>query len=165
MNVLTNWTAQPKTAWQRVFREGIAPQLSTRGLLALQRGLTLDDPALIQGATTDPPPLRMVQGWPVQAACAVAYAGWQGGDLETVGEVEEFFVRLCWEADKALGEPTVIRYFLNWFDETERGEMRLLLLAEVERALTIRLKRRPAVECAACTAQEATTNLGAGPDW
>jgi hypothetical protein len=123
------------TAWQKIFREAIAPQLSTRALLALKKALAVDDPALIQGATTEPPPLSAVQDWPVEAACAVAFAGWQGEGLATVGEVEDFFARICWGADKALGEPAGCRWFLNWFDETPRGQMRRELLAEIDLAL------------------------------
>jgi hypothetical protein len=123
------------TAWQCSFREGIAPLISTRALLALKRALSQDDPALIQGATTDPPPLQAVQDWPVEAACAVGYAGWQGEGLQTVGEVEDYFANVCFGADKALGEPAGCRWLLNWFDETPRGQMRLALLAEIDLAL------------------------------
>jgi hypothetical protein len=66
------------------------------------------------------------------------HAGWKGDGLQTVADVEEYFARVCFEADKALGEPTACRYFLNWFDETPRGQMRAQLLSEVERALTER---------------------------
>jgi hypothetical protein len=123
------------TAWQRSFREGIAPLISTRGLQALKRALTQDDPTLLQGATTSPPPLQAVQDWPVEAACAVAYAGWQGEGLQTVGDVEDYFANVCFEADKLLGEPAGCRWFLNWFDETPRGQMRLSLAAEIDLAL------------------------------
>ena len=56
-------------AWRR----GIAPNLSDRGLQALKKALETDDPTLIQGTTTQPPPLQAVQNWPVEAACAVCY--------------------------------------------------------------------------------------------
>ena len=39
-------------AWQKVFRVGIAPQLSTPALIALKRALESDDPRLLQGETT-----------------------------------------------------------------------------------------------------------------
>jgi hypothetical protein len=97
------------TAWQKVFREAIAPQLSTRALLALKKALAVDDPALIQGATTEPPPLSAVRDWPVEAACAVAFAGWQGEGLATVGEVEDFFARICFGADSGPTRPSVSR--------------------------------------------------------
>jgi hypothetical protein len=125
-------------AWQRSFREGIAPLLSTPGLLALKKALAVDDPALIQGATTDPPPLSAVKDWPVEAACAVAYAGWRGKGLETIDQVEDYFVRICFGADKLLGEPAGCRWFLHWFDETPRPQMRLALLAEINLELASR---------------------------
>ena len=53
------------TAWQLVWRHGIAPQLTTTGLLALRQALESDDGRLIQGATTEPPPLQTVLDWPV----------------------------------------------------------------------------------------------------
>jgi hypothetical protein len=85
-----------------------------------------------------PPPLRAVQDWPVEAACAIGYCGWQGEGLERVADVEEFFARLCFQVDENIGEPAACRYFLNWADETPRDQMRPLLLAEVEAALAAR---------------------------
>jgi hypothetical protein len=126
-------------SWRKVWREGLAPQLSPAGLDALRRALVNDDPRLLQGATTSPPPLQCVQEWPVEAACGLGYCGWQGEGLETVAEVEDFFARLCFEADQRLGEPAACRWFLNWFDDTPREEMRSLLLAEVNRTLAQRL--------------------------
>lgn len=125
-------------SWRKVWREGVAPLLSTLSLEALQRALTNDDARLLQGATTTPPPLQCVQDWPVEAACALGYCGWQGEGLETVAEVEEFFARMCFEIDQRLGEPAACRWFLNWFDETPRDEMREQLLAEVSRAVAQR---------------------------
>ncbi len=126
-------------SWRKVWREGMAPQLSPAGLEALRRALMTDDARLLQGATTTPPPLQCVQDWPVEAACVLGYCGWQGEGLETVAEVEEFFARACFEADQRLGEPAACRWFLNWYDETPREEMRRLLLAEVNRSLAQRL--------------------------
>jgi hypothetical protein len=125
-------------SWRKVWREGVVPLLSTESLTALQGGLVNDDARLIQGATTTPPPLQCVQDWPVEAACGLGYCGWQGEGLETVAEVEEFFARMCFEIDRNLGEPAGCRWFLNWFDETPRDEMRVELLAEVNRALALR---------------------------
>jgi hypothetical protein len=128
-------------AWRKVWREGVAPHLTTVGLEALKLALTSDDPRLLQGATTTPPPLQCVQDWAVEAACVIGYCGWQGDGLETVADVEEFFARVCFEADQALGEPAACRWFLNWFDETPRDEMRRQLLGEVTRTLAQRLGR------------------------
>lgn len=125
-------------SWQKVWREGVVPLLSNSSLEALQRALANDDARLLQGATTTPPPLECVQDWPVEAACALGFCGWQGEGLETVAEVEEFFARTCFEIDQRLGEPAACRWFLNWFDETPRDDMRRQLLAEVHRALAQR---------------------------
>jgi hypothetical protein len=141
-------------SWRKVWREGMAPQLSPAGLEALRRALASDDTRLIQGATTTPPPLQCVQDWPVEAACVLGFCGWQGERLETVAQVEEFFARACFEADQRLGEPATCRWFLNWYDETPREEMRRQLLVEVNRALAQRLPQneRPATQTAEDTA-------------
>ena len=136
-------------SWRLVWRDGFVPVISTSGLESLRDALKSDDPRLTQGSTTTPPPLMCVQDWPVEAACALGYCGWQGDDLETVGQVEEFFARMCFEADQRLGEPAACRWFLNWFDDTPRHEMRRELLVEVERALAERLpinRAAPAIE-------------------
>jgi hypothetical protein len=125
-------------SWQKVWRDGLAPLLSTTSLEVLRRALINDDPRLLQGATTTPPPLQCVQDWPVEAACALGFCGWQGEGLETVAEVEEFFARMCFEIDQRMGEPAACRWLLNWFDETPREEMRRLLVAEVNRNLAER---------------------------
>ena len=125
-------------SWRKVWRDGLAPLISTEALEALRKALANDDVRLLQGATTTPPPLQCVQDWPVEAACALGFCGWQGDGLETVAEVEEFFARMCFEIDQRLGEPAGCRWFLNWYDETPRDEMRCLLLSEVNRSLALR---------------------------
>lgn len=125
-------------SWRIVWRNGFVPSLSVAGLEALRDALRGDDPRLVQGATTLPPPLTVVQDWSVEAACALGFCGWQGDDLTTVGEVEEHFAKCCFEADRRLGEPAACRWFLNWFDDAPRDEMRRELLAEVELALNER---------------------------
>lgn len=126
--------------WRVVWRDGIAPLLSTTALTAVRTALRDDDTRLQQGSTTDPPPLMCVQDWPCQGACLLGYAGWQGEGLATVGEVEEYFAAKCFQTNESLapnGDP-VIRYFLCWFDDTPRDEMRREMLAEVELALATR---------------------------
>ena len=145
-------------SWRTVWREGFAPVLTLQGLEALRDALTNDDPRLVQGSTTTPPPLMCVQDWPVEAACALGYCGWQGERLSTVGEVEEFFARCCFEADQRLGEAAACRWFLNWFDDTPRTEMRRELLAEVELALA---ERFPVDEPAAAPAPQKTKSVAA----
>ena len=130
--------------WVKVFREGVCPSLSDAGLGALRAGLVADDPCLLQGATTSPPPLTCVQDWAVEGACLVGYCAWQGDGLQTVGEVEEYFARVCFQADQRMGEPAACRYLLNWFDEEPRAEVVPALLAEVNREIQRREKARAA---------------------
>jgi hypothetical protein len=66
-----------------------------------------------------------------------------GDGLETVGEVEEFFALMCSEIDKLLGEAAGCKWFLNWYDDTPRPEMRRELLIEVQRTLAGRLAEEP----------------------
>jgi hypothetical protein len=124
----------PPYAWQRAFR-AIAAQLPPAGLIALARGLERDDLRILQGATTQPPPLQACADWPIECACPVGFAAWQGAGLSTVGEVEEAFARACHAADRAIGEEGGVRHFLNWADDTDRATMRWELRAEVLRIL------------------------------
>jgi hypothetical protein len=124
--------------WKKVWRDGLVPLLSTRELEALRQGLAGDDMRLIQHATCTPPPSEIFHEEAVEGACALGFCAWQGDRLETVGEVEGFFIRTCLVADEALGEPGACRHFLNWFDETPRAQMRWELLQEVTRAINQR---------------------------
>jgi hypothetical protein len=128
---------RPPQAWQLAWR-AFLPSLPTAGLDALATALADDEPYLLQNATTFPPPLDCASDWPIAAACAVALAVWKGHGLTTVGQVEEAFALACAAADARLGAPAACRYFLNWFDETDRKAMRHALLAEVERELADR---------------------------
>ena len=131
--------------WQHVWRNGFAPVLSKAGLLALRRALRKNDSRLTQGSTTTPPPLACAQDWPCEGACALGFCGWQGEGCTTVGEVEEYFAKCCFEADQRLGEPAGCRWFLNWFDDAPRSEMIQGLLGEIERELIERRASRVAV--------------------
>lgn len=129
--------------WRKVWRDGVAPLLTLDHLIVLRDALERDDPALIQKATSQPPPLQCVQDWPPEGACAFGYCGWKGDDLKTVGEVEEFFARMCFEVDQRVNEAAGCRWFLNWYDETPRDQMRGLLLPEVKLAIADRSAGRP----------------------
>lgn len=122
-------------SWRKTFREGIAPQLSTAGMQALATALQTDDARLLQGTTTSPPALQAVYGWSLEGADAIGYCGWHGDGLSTVAEAEEFFGKVCYECDQVIGEPAACRWWLNWYDDTTRNEMRRELLPEVLRVL------------------------------
>jgi hypothetical protein len=134
-------------SWRTVWREGFAPTLTDDELNALRDALAANDPRLTQGSTTTPPPLMCVQNWKCEAACLVGYAGWQGQQLETVGEVEEFFAEKCFRADQLLGEPAACRSLLNFFDDGPRDEVFKAILEEVEAELRKRATR-PATDMA-----------------
>lgn len=129
-------------SWRKVFREGLAPLLTTHQLDLLRVALVNDDPRLLQGATTCPPPLQCVSDWPVESACLTAFAFWQDG-LETVNEVEEAFARACFDMDQKMGEPAACRWLLNFWDDTPRPLARQEMLGEVQRALAERLSEEP----------------------
>lgn len=146
--------------WKEVFVRGVAPSLPTSGLRALADALRGDDPRLVQGALTVPPPLMVTQSFPVEAAQPVAFVGAvaAGGFVCTAAEyaakglgaspqtnrgpatvetVEQFFCRVVADANDAVGEDGC-RHFLRWLDDTPRAEMRRDLLAEVEAVLSAR---------------------------
>lgn len=130
-------------AWQHVWRNGFSSSIATAGLVALQAALEADDPRLIQGSTTSPPPLLCVQDWPIEACDPLAFALWHASEMETVGDIHSLWAEACFEADQRLGEPAACRWFLNWADDTPRDVMRRELLAEVERELAIRAEATP----------------------
>lgn len=122
-------------SWRNVWRVGFAPQFSRKHLDVLRDALREDDARLVQGWVCNQPPLVKLDDWPCTAFNAIGFCGWHGEQFETVGQVEEFFAKCCYEADNRLGEPAACRWFLNWFDDTPRHEMLHELLAEVELAL------------------------------
>ena len=131
-------------SWLTVFRKGIAHLLSTKGLTALLEGLRTNSKNLIQGATCNPPPLACVSSWQVEAGDAIVYAYWQGdrgGDC-TVAEGEEAFAKVCYDCDTTIGEPAVVRKFLNWWDDSPRP----LVLAGMIEEVSNELARRMAAE-------------------
>jgi hypothetical protein len=89
----------------------------------------------LQGTTCYPPLLDELKDQAVQATCVLGYCGWQGEGLHTVGQLDEFFQKLCDAADQNFPEPAACRFFLNWYDDTPRDEMRRELFVEVALAL------------------------------
>jgi hypothetical protein len=120
--------------WQKVFREGLAPLLTTEQLTNLLRAVEENSWELGQGFTTSPPPLHVTADWTVQQACLVSYPGWKDG-LTTVGEVEEFFARTCYEVDKRIGCPSGVVALIGWWDSTDRAEAFAALALEIEAEL------------------------------
>jgi hypothetical protein len=126
-------------AWRIIWRDGFAPVLSTKGLLAMRDGLARDDRRIHQLHTTRPACTPAHSDWPCEGACAIGFAAWQGEGKASVGAVDEAFALACWEADDRLGRPAACMEFLAWYDDTPRAVMLKDLLAEVELELAHRL--------------------------
>ena len=122
MNALTHKAPETLSSWQHVFRKAIHNLLTLDQMEALRIAVQNDDPRLLQGATTTPPPLQCVQDWPVEAACGLSYPfafalggfdkhadGSRNDNAATVAEVEEAFARICYEIDELMGEPAAVR--------------------------------------------------------
>ncbi len=131
--------------WQKVWRNGAAPLLSTTALEALESALLNDDHRLIQGATTTPPPLACVRDFPVKAACLLGFCAvveCGGFQVATVEDVETTFGKWCYDIDQSIGEPAGCRWLLNYFDDTPRDVMRQSMLLEIQRTLQVRFGER-----------------------
>ena len=129
----------PVEPWRAVWRAS-APLLPTAGLLALRQALRDDDPRLIQGATTEPPPLSYGYACPCEGACLWGFVAWQGGMAGEgcVNEVQSAFAAICHAADQAGEGCGWCAKLLNWWDDTPRSVAIAALLPEVESALSAR---------------------------
>ena len=123
-----------RAAWQV-----IQQRLPTKGLLCLRTALETDDSALLQGASTNPPPWDCVSDWSLSGGCPIVYAGWRAGLFSTVGEGEIYFAQLASRLDRELGWPSACFTFLNFWDDGRREEVRALLLEEVTQEIQNRL--------------------------
>jgi hypothetical protein len=124
--------------WRWAWREGAAPLLADADLTLLQDALQRDDPRLLQGATTNPPPCDYATEVRCEGGCPLAFVGWQNYQMHVVKDVEDFFARLFTEIGQRLGDLTGARWLTNWIDETPRDEMRRLLGEEITRTLAER---------------------------
>lgn len=125
-------------SWREVWRKSFAKILPLDGLESLAEALRNDDERLKQGNTTCPPPLECARDFPCEGACALGWTQFKGDPTATVGEVEDHFAAMCFQADQAIGEMAACRWFLNFFDDTPRDRMRAELLPEVELAIETR---------------------------
>lgn len=121
--------------WRKVWRQGVAPQLSREQIAAMRDALRLDDERLLQGATTTPPPMMCVQDWPCEGGCLIGLSWMLTHPGATVGEVEEHFASVCRKADELLNEPAACRWWLNFWDDTPRDVARRELIGEIDLTL------------------------------
>jgi hypothetical protein len=134
-------TGESVEAWRRAWRDGFAPLLATPGLRALLSALIANDPRLLQGQSVGPLPRQFgpedgCDPCYAEAGCPVCYAllHGRGGDL-TPEEVEDRFCEAVAKCGLALNEPAGPSYFLQWWDQGERGAVRADLALEVVREL------------------------------
>lgn len=148
-------------SWRHVWREAIAPLLSANALNALRSALVEDRQELIQDYTVDPLAAFLGDARPVEGACAISYCGWRGEQLATVGEVDEFFARMCHEIDRRMGYDKAYLQFVTWFDSEQRTTMRRLLLPEIDLALAT--KTSPLASHPSSLAGAAAPAVSTGP--
>jgi hypothetical protein len=101
-------------SWRMVWREGLAPVLSTSGIESLWQALRNNDPRLTQGSTTTPPPLLSLADCPCDGADAIGWCGWQGERLEPLARSRSSSPAPVLKSIGRLGEPAAYRWFLNW---------------------------------------------------
>src|SRR5262245_31348065 len=123
--------------WRFVWRGALVYLFSTPGLEALRDALREDDPALLQGSTSVPPPSMGSINADVCAACAIGLAAWRGDGLHTVGQIHDEYVRVCHRIDQLLHDPDASGLFIGWYDNQPREVMRRELLREVEQELLV----------------------------
>ena len=123
-------------SWRLVWRDGFAPVLTTDRAGGPPRRPRGGRPPADAGLHDHPAPAACAcrtgrSRPPARSATAAGRAtGWRPSARSRSSSPA-----CCFEADQRLGEPAACRWFLNWFDDTPRDEMRRELLAEVELAL------------------------------
>ena len=122
---------------KKSLREGVFPELSTAGLEALRRALVTNNPALIQGKTTQG------EGSDFRA-CFIGFARWQGDSLPPNSDVvERDFAKKCLSIEdrlkckKDFGD-RLLAEFMAWYDSESRQEVFKALLLEVRQELAKR---------------------------
>lgn len=114
-------------SWRMSWREAVAPRLSLAGLRALREGIINRDPALIHGATVIPGPEVRPNVAP-RGACGIAYPGWKGDGLQTVGEVQFYW-------NEVVGTEGRCGSFISWWDESTDEKIASELLPEIDMAI------------------------------
>lgn len=117
--------------WREVWLT-IAPHLTLAALREIRAGLERDDERIMQGMTCSPPLYAIHGRLPIAATCPILFGIWQSGGCAFVSEAQDQFERL---KDLAGDD---MRYLLNWIDDTDRSEMREMLIAEVDAVIAER---------------------------
>lgn len=128
--------------WRRVWRYGIAPQLSLAGLEALYIALVKDSHELIQDRIADSTYV-WTDGTPkpvICRACPIGFCAWRGDGLSEEDDVKAYFYQISGWADRKLNYQCEFANFARWICEVTRETMRLELITEVVLAIAEKKK-------------------------
>ena len=143
-------------SWRRAWRVGLAPGLSRAGLEALSAALLRNDPRLLQGATTSPPPsynfavmprVETIDAfWEMKrrglAPVQPTYEPIEAPRNSPIGVVTAFFAsvtgfaliwHIWWMAILGLAGVFIAILAFGWSDDRER-ELSAAEIAQLERA-------------------------------
>ena len=126
--------------WRRVWRNGIAPQLSGRQLYALHTALKINSGTLTQ-ETVVAPLVSLDEYAEVEQCCPSAFPGLMAG-CTSVYELFMWWKTLCNRCDLYIAEKGTMAQYLNWESVTPRDVMRRELLAECTLALAMFVKTK-----------------------
>lgn len=119
-------------AWKYVLVNGFLPQWADSTLQRLLTALENNDRRLVQGKTTIPVAHSDGDDFPTVACCPVSFCAVAEPFSTPAVEVDEMFGLACAEADRLLGTPLAVRFFLNWVDDGDRDRC-FELMAEAVR--------------------------------
>lgn len=105
--------------WRLCWRKNVAPQLSTKGLKALLKALSNNDPSLVQRILANTKNGFEAQSKP-QIGCAIGYSLMKSG------------YKTCLSIHNRYAKFKNVFNFTYWFDHTPMEEVRVLLAKEVE---------------------------------
>lgn len=109
-------------SWRTIWREILANELPTAGLEALATALEEDRQTLVQGRTVSW--VECGAGRMLIGACGIGYPFWAESHNVRPSEIELMFSRICMIVDAFYGDPGRCRFWINWFDQTDRLQMR-----------------------------------------
>lgn len=110
-------------AWRICWRKHVAPQLSTKGLRALFRALSSNDPTLVQCLIAAKSNRCYSPNAKPEVGCAIGYSLMKSG------------YRTCLSIHNRYAKFKNIFDFTSWFDYTPMDEVRAKLANEVEMTL------------------------------
>lgn len=125
-------------ATRRVFHEGFVPLLKDEELWVLKGWLTMAPERFKQGYTLYPVPTPAEEPYMMpDCGCLITNIG-RINMLKYADELYEYFARMCYNIDQNMGEPSAVRYLLNWYDDSPWEDVKNGSIEELEAALQCR---------------------------